>query len=275
MLFDSSARYGGWIDRVKGIISAYELARLTGRQLRLYAGPPFPIAELLRPATFDWRIEPRELRWNPLNTSFHVSRDRISPAFLALREASHPNLFVDTNLDYLPRLHPERDPAQLRALWSERFHELFALEPALEAEVAAHAIPGATAIHARFTGLLGDFTDVVDNALAPAEREALLGQCIERVRARAVRGGPLLVFSDSPTFLSRAAELANVVVVPGTPAHIDRTSSPRETLRKTLLDFFVMTRCARIVLLRVGPMYPSAFSRYASYVNDAEWSEVT
>jgi hypothetical protein len=277
MLFDPSVRYGGWIDRVKGIVSTYDLARSTSREFRLHAGPTFPIDGLLEPATFDWRIGCDEIRWNPLNSAFHVSRDRTSAHFQALANTRAANVFVDTNLDYLPQLHPTLAEPEVRALWAERFHEIFKPTQQLAIQVDAHRRPSATALHARFTGLLGDFRDVSDNALPPPKREELLAACIERTRAAASTvEGPLLVFSDSQTFLDRVRDaLPTAIILPGIPTHIDRAEDPKQTMRKTLLDFFVMASCPRIMLLRLGPMYRSAFSRYASYVHGGTWSELT
>ena len=52
------------------------------------------------------------------------------------------------------------------------------------------------------------------------------------------------------------------------------TGEARAALHKALLDFFVMTRCAEITQLRIGPMYNSAFSRYASTVGGISFSTV-
>jgi hypothetical protein len=277
MMFDASTRYGGWIDRVKGIISVYELAQLTSRKLRVYAGPTFPLGDFLQPATFDWRTTLDELAWNPLATEFHVSRDRPSPEFQVLRDSHRRRLYIETNIDYLPQLHSELQAADVHQLWGQRFRELFALKTDFAAEVAAYKRSSAVALHARFTSLLGDFTDVVEHQLDEARRAELLEQCLDRVRKVAsMEAGPVIVFSDSPTFLREAQRVAaNVLTLPGTPAHIDHTHEARESLRKTLLDFYVMLSCERIILLRLGPMYRSKFSRYAAYISGAPFSELT
>ncbi len=278
MIFDPSTRYGGWIDRVKGMISVYELARLTGRSYRVYAGPTFPLDELVEPATFDWRIARESLRWNPLETGFHVSRDRWTDSFAALRTSRRKTMFVETNLDYLPELHPELDRLAIKKLWGDRYRELFKLTPALESEVHALVDSTAIALHARFTSLLGDFRDVSSRALEPAARDRLLHACVERVQelARADAARRIIVFSDSVTFL-RAVEAAapNIVTIPGQPTHLDHESRVKDSLRKTLLDFNVMVRCERIVQLRLGGMYDSNFSRYASYVHNVPFIQST
>ena len=97
MIFDATTKYGGWMDRVKGIVSVYELARLTGRRFQMYAGATFPLSGLVEPATFDWRVEREALRWNPLATGFHVSRDRWIDAFPKLRNARWRTLFMYYN----------------------------------------------------------------------------------------------------------------------------------------------------------------------------------
>jgi hypothetical protein len=276
MIFDPSSKYGGWIDRVKGMISVYELARLTGRSFHVHAGPTFPLDGLIEPATFDWRIDRAAVRWNPLETGFHISRDRWVDRFPALRSSSRRTLFVDTNLDYLPELHPELDKHAVRTLWGERYRELFKLAPDLEAEVRALVDDSAVAVHARFTSLLGDFKDVVSKELPLDERAKLLDACIARLREIAAAHRKVIVFSDSTSFLQAATVAApNIVTIPGAPAHLDHVSQVKETLRKTLLDFHVMVRCERVIQLRLGPMYDSNFSRYASFVLDVPFIQST
>jgi hypothetical protein len=277
MVFDASTNYGGWMDRVKGMLSVYELARLTDRKLSVFAGETFPLAGLVEPATFDWRIDRAELRWHPLTTGFHVSRDRKVDAFAQLRDARSRTLFVETNLDYFARLHPELDEPARQALWRTRYHELFRLAPAFEREVAALADPQATAVHARFTTLLGDFRDITQRVLSPAERDELIAACLQRMRALLdSHPGRIVVVSDSVTFLRAVEALGpRIVTLPGQPAHLDLEHEARATLRKTLLDFNVMCRCARVVQLRLGPMYDSAFSRYAARVHDVPFAAST
>lgn len=278
MVFDSSTKYGGWMDRVKGMLSVYELACLTGRTFGVSTGETFPLDGLIEPATFDWRIARRDLRWHPFSTGFHVSRDRWVDAFPALRDARWRTLFVETNLDYFEELHPELDEAARNALWSKRYHELFRLAPALEREVAAIADRQAIAVHARFTSLLGDFRDVTLRVLPPGERDALLAACTARLRALVAEhpARRIIVMSDSVTFLRAAAAVdPRVVTLPGTPTHLDHEHAVRAALHKTLLDFNVMCRCARIIQLRLGPMYDSAFSRYAALVHGAPFSAAT
>lgn len=274
--FSPLRRYGGWVDRLKGIISSYELARMTGRSFRLDVPPSFPVLEFLEPVTFDWRAGP--LTWNPLDTSFHVSRDRRSRQFVELQHARRPRLYVDTNLDYLAQLHPDASSDALARLWKERFDELFRMRSDLADTVGALARPGALALHARFTGLLGDFKDVVSNALPASERDDLRATCVRRVAEELNRapGRRVIVFSDSSSFLNEVTRISDeIVVLPGAPQHIDHVRDVRAALHKTVLDFFVMTRCAEIKQLRIGPMYNSAFSRYASFVGAIPFTTIS
>lgn len=278
MVFDPSTKYGGWVDRVKGMISVYELARLTGRTYQVYTGPTFPLEDLVEPASFEWRIRRDALRWNPLETGFHVSRDYWTDSFPALRDSRRNTLFIETNLDYLAELHPELDTNKIQALWGKRYLELFKLAPSLEADVQALVDASAIAIHARFTSLLGDFKDVSERTLPEPARTKLLDRCIERVRelSSAEKSRRIIVFSDSITFLRVVEDAApNIVTIPGQPTHLDHESHVKDSLRKTLLDFNVMLRCERIIQLRLEGMYDSNFSRYASYVRSVPFIEST
>jgi hypothetical protein len=277
MVFDASTGHGGWVDRLKGIVSVYELSQLAGRELKLCMDDSFPVLEFLQPSSFDWRTTREELRWSPLAAGFHVSRDRHSSGFLKLSQSSRSQLFVDTNLDYLPLLHRELTGDQLHTLWGKRYKELFTPKADFEEAVAAYARPGSIAVHTRFTSLLGDFKDVTDRELNEPDKRQLLQDCLGHVRhlAAAHESKRLMVFSDSPAFLDAVSTVApNIALIPGTPSHLDHSSQPRDSLQKTLLDFYVMLRCEQIVMLRVGPMYNSNFSRYASYVGGRPFAEI-
>ena len=275
MVFDPSTKYGGWIDRVKGMISVYELARLTGRTFQVHTGSAFPLDGMIEPATFDWRVALETLRWNPFETRFHVSRDRWIGAFPALRASRQKTIFIETNLDYLPELHPELDKQAVRTLWGDRYRELFRPSASLEAELAPLVDRTATAIHARFTSLLGDFKDVTSKVLDADERTRLLAACVERVRELARTHRNIIVFSDSTTFLAAVDQIENVRTLPGRPTHLDHEARVTDSLRKTLVDFHVMVACERIIQLRLGEMYDSNFSRYASYINDVPFIQAT
>ena len=277
MIFDPSTKYGGWIDRVKGMISVYELARLTGRTFQVHAGPTFPLDELVEPSTFDWRVRREALHWNPFETGFHVSRDRWVQDFAALRSSRWKTMFIETNLDYLSRLHPHLDEHAIQVMWGERYRALFKLSDSLERDVRALVDSSAIAVHGRFTSLLGDFKDVTSKTLENARRHELLDSCLARVEeiARTHATRRIIVFSDSITFLRAAEKVAtNVVTIPGQPTHLDHESRVKDSLRKTLVDFNVMVRCEQIVQLRLGEMYDSNFSRYASYVRNVPFVQL-
>src|ERR1041385_644008 len=142
MLFDASTKYGGWVDRVKGMISVCELANITQRGFRICTDSTFPLLRFLEPNDVDWRSDRMALQWNPLRTRFHVSRDRPSDRFERLMHDERPQLYIDTNIDYLASLHPGASSEDLRTLWGALYRQLFRLRPELEADVRAASIAG-------------------------------------------------------------------------------------------------------------------------------------
>ncbi len=83
----------------------------------------------------------------------------------------------------------------------------------------------------------------------------------------------VLLFSDSIRFIEfvkresiKNSEM-NISIVPGVPAHSDRSGNDEETYLKTFLDFYFLSETKQIFLFKTGKMYASAFSKYAAIVS--------
>lgn len=268
MVFDRRKRTGGFVDRVKGMMSCLEIAHITGRTLIIHIDDSFPIYKLLDPGSPNVRFETKPIKWSLMQSAFHVSNDNKNiPAFLSLGNASKKQVFADTNLDYLAELHPGESEDQLNQRRARLFSELFQLKPEFKKAIEGCVPPQPIAIHSRFTSLLGDFKDVLDRPLDEAKKKALIDLCCSQVLTLAEQhpDNSILLFSDSKTFLDACCALSpRIKRLEGNPMHVDHASDPNDALYKTLLDFFVMVRCDAVYLLLNKPMYNSNFSRYAA-----------
>jgi hypothetical protein len=267
MVFNHKKRTGGWVDRVKGMLSCLEVARQTGRTLVIHVDDTFPIDKYFDPGATNVKFETGPVRWSLFQSAFHVSNDNKKRTFLKLAGVKRKQLFVDTNLDYLSELYPGETEEYLNHRRMSLFHQIFHLKPGFQKTIEENTPAKPIAIHSRFTSLLGDFKDVQDRPLDDVKRKALLDLCCSQVLAL-VENYPdnsVMLFSDSKTFLDTCCALSpRILRLSGTPKHIDHTADHDDALYKTLLDFFVITRCESVYLLLNKPMYNSNFSKYAA-----------
>ena len=79
----------------------------------------------------------------------------------------------------------------------------------------------------------------------------------------------LLVNSDSLRFLSAVdnENLSYIYIIPGVPVHIDQQFDASEAdFLKTFVDFYMISRAAKVFLIRIGEMRNSGFPKCAAMV---------
>lgn len=266
---------GGWADRLRGIISTFMLCKENGWQFKLLFNHPFPLELFFIPNTYDWRIDEKDVVYDrayatyvPLEiTSESDFQARKQKEWLQSRIASAatPQVHVYTNAMF-----------SYNGDFSSAFHELFRpserLQQAVDKQLAALG-QGYVSVSARFLNAFGDFTDTADmHPLDEPLRSQLLGncmQCLERLH-KLNPGKPLLVNSDSRTFLAEAARLPYTHIVQGTITHIDtecaESGSLYERYEKTLLDYLLIANAERMYRIDGKWLHTSGYPLSASKV---------
>jgi hypothetical protein len=61
-----------------------------------------------------------------------------------------------------------------------------------------------------------------------------------------------------------------LVILDGPVAHIDLNHS-EEVLQKTILDFYLLSRCSKVYQVQGPKMYNSQFCRYAAVLGNAPY----
>lgn len=284
-MFDGRRAHGGLADRLRSMATVYAYCREHGLDFRIHFTSPFRLEEYLLPNRYDWRIAPEEISYNSRDARAvyidpardHAERDKIFQRRIAHKFFSQPyrQIHVYTNMYYE------------EARFGELFHELFrptaALQRIVDEQEAMLRQDGKefVAVSTRFCELLGDFREHADRppqALAPQRQEELMERCcrcIEAIRNAHPEAGAVLVTSDSRKFLDRAAQLAGVKVLPGRIGHLDvEDGDAAEVHRKTLSDFLVLARAAKLYLLVAGGMYRGNFARRAAQAGGRPYEEV-
>ena len=266
---------GGWADRLKGILSTYEVCKEESIAFRLLFTSPFQLTDYLLPNTYDWTIPEDMVVFECPHTevvAFEIGQESKYQAMkqkqllrLRLRDSKAEQIHVYCNA-----------MSSYYGDFSGMFNALFRPSPRLEQSIGKQmALLGKdyVSISARFIEALGDFTDTQKTEpLPPHLRKLLIERCIQAVKRIHERHpeSRILVNSDSKTFLEAVGRLDYTYVIPGEIIHLDVTSgSTLDTYslyEKTMLDFFMIANAKAIYRIDGQWIHPSGYPLAASKV---------
>ena len=134
----------------------------------------------------------------------------------------------------------------------------------------------------RFQNLLGDFREYHYKSITDqGEAEELICKCLDAIRSLKSEHGdrPLLVTSDSVTFLKRVSQIEGVHIIPGAIVHIDGdknavVENAYEIYLKSFLDFYMLSGARQIYRIGTSYMYPSEFPLYAAKLHDIPFKHI-
>lgn len=280
-IYDGKIKNGGLADRLRGIISVYEVCKELDIELKIIFNSPFELSSFLVPNKVDWTIERKDLNYNINVTDICYIDTKKGSAYEAKRQKQwfrkefkkrYKEFHIRTNAIFA-----------YDGDYSTLFNELFRLSPRLQASIDKQKeILGTDYISTsfRFMNLLCDFNEtvVMQDTLTEKEKETLIARNIEQIEKLHANnpGKRILVNSDSSTFLQRASELDYVYTIPGNITHIDGKNNSDEysAYEKTFLDFFMIANAEKIYLMRTGQMYSSGYPLAASKIYNKPFEKI-
>lgn len=275
---DGNFYSGGMADRFKGAVTAYAFCKQRGLDFRIRYVHPFELSDYLVPAEYDWRLRDGEYTDCLWDAKLMYARAeygrRLYRQFPRKRQLHFYGNY--NNLDYLNR----KWGTDYR--WGTFFRELFRpaerLQKALD-KIKSGIEPGYMAAVFRFQNLLGDFPEYRFSALeSEEERRALMDRCLDGLQKLMAHypEKKFLVTSDSGVFLSEAARLDRVFIIPGKVVHLGSVSGEDyDVYLKSFIDFFMLSEAERIYCIGTQEMYPSEFPMYAAKLNDVPFERIT
>ena len=270
-IYDGKIRNGGLADRLRGIVSVYQICKEQNLEFKIIFTSPFNLSDFLEPNIIDWCITRQELNYNTTITDLCYIDTLTGSDYEAKKQEQwfrrefkkkYNEFHVRTNAIF-----------SYNGDYSTLFNELFKPSPKLQASIEKQKeILGVGYISTsfRFINILNDFNETVElhGKLTQEERNELIVKNIEQLQLLHDKypGKRILVNSDSTTFLQAAAELDYVYIIPGNVTHIDGKNDTDEynAYEKTFLDFFMIANAEKIYLLRTGQMYNSGYPFAAS-----------
>ena len=269
---------GGMADRFKGAVTAYAYCKQRGIDYRICYEYPFDLSDYLSPASYDWRLKEGELTDCIMDSSLMYARAEHGRRLLR-KKLGNRQLHFYGNYNNLELLNA-RGGTDYR--WGELFRELFrpgqALEDALEREKEKIGPDYVSAVF-RFQNLLGDFKEYSFSRLEDEARcEEIKKTCLVGIRILQARfpDVPVLVTSDSSTFLKLASEIPGVHTISGKVVHMGSAEGEDfNTYLKSFVDFYMLAGSRNVFALGTEEMYCTQFPMYAAMVNDVPFERIT
>ncbi|AJR04912.1 hypothetical protein [Siansivirga zeaxanthinifaciens] len=270
--FNGVVPHGGFVDRLKGIISFYDIASQLGYDFFIQFNHPFKLSTFLEPQTVNHYIETNQVTFH-VNDSviLNLVNDFNFKPETFFKNTSKKDFLVYSNVDYLPSMYPYLSLIELENKWRQHFNKLFKKSHLLETKLKDLVLGPYISIHTRFTGIMGDFTDSTNLLIPEESQENLLLVLKDRVNSILQKTDlPCFVFSDSRKFLNFISKETEVNILEGTPFHMDsfEVNNVIDVHLKTLIDFFMISGSEAVYFIKTPIMYKSAFSKYAAILGN-------
>jgi hypothetical protein len=278
IVFDGNFQHGGLVDRLKGIISFYQIAKKINANFKIYFKHPFELNLFLEPNDYGWIANKEDLKRNPFTTkTLHLLDNFDANPLDVITKSNKKKFIVYSNIDYSKSINNELSSTEQEIKWRTSFFELFKKSDYLNKTLLALALnEKRIAIHTRFTSILGDFRDTTQNVVSEKRKQEIISEVTKSILEIETKNPEktICIFSDSINFLNNIKETTNYKVIEGKPQHIDfdkKAESNIENHLKTFVDFFAIAESEQVYLLKSKEMYNSAFSKYAAIVGGKEF----
>lgn len=278
MVNDAKGFYiGGMVDRFKGIISTYAWCKQRNIDFRIRHVFPFELADYLKPAQYDWRLREHEYTTCIWDARLMRARGEYGRRLVKMR-LKNEQIHYYGNRDFLQYVN---QTGGTDYSWGELFKEIFQPQEKLQIIVEnKQAEIGQNYISAvfRFQNLLGDFEEYKYRALNDEKnREELIGKCFNGLidLQKQHLGTPILVTSDSSTFIRKVSELSGIYTIGGERVHMGcNANADYDTYLNSFVDFYMLANSQRVFSLGTVEMYPTQFPMYAAKVNNVPFDRV-
>jgi len=276
-MLDENFSQGGFVDRVKGIVTAYYISNITGLPFCIYLKDSTdPIFKILNEKHLTILNQSTDLVFSQGQSVPIVWYNYLPKTSSDILNRLNGNYeyHLYCNMDALLLLIQDKKSYPL--VWSNIFHTVFDFQLINKSVFADTLLIGKTiGIHLRFIGLLGDFKDLRDIQLSEEIKNSMEEWCRYTIFQIAKENVDSIIYivSDSRLFLDKLKSnlistefKSRICINDGEIGHTAVVKS-EEVFIKTITDFIGLSRCTKVYQLRYGKMHKSDFSRYAAMVN--------
>lgn len=264
-VFEPTQRHPGLADRIKAIVSLYNVAKANNYHFKFFFETPFKLQDYLIPR-FDWVLNREGMEYSIADTRIINECNWRHIKKLTANKQYHCYNYVGNDI---PWQFPDTGYK-----WQALFNELF-----LPCEDLKHAyrelgLEGThfITVQLRFVNALERFEETFfDNYIENEEdRLYLIAKCKKCINDIQVENPqmPIYVFSDSKVFLDSLHGLPVHVLDNKNIGHTSDNNNPNSLL-KTFLDLYVMSKSEKIYRIKAKELYnDSCFALLASRIGD-------
>lgn len=253
----------GLVDRFKAIVGLYYLATMNKRVFKLQFSEPFMLEKYLLPNEVDWSLSGKEIDYGIKSTRL------IEYSFLGCEK-----LHFDDNVNqYHCYLYTGHNYLQWKQIsdwerqWRAIFNKLFCPSKYLN-ELLEHALPinPYIAVHIRFINALGRFEKGFNKVLSQKEQLQLINKCFKKIdEIKQSENYSLYIVSDNGYFIQLAEQRGYLNFGAKNIGHISFDSDVMSH-DKAFIDFFALTRAAKVYAIHGYELYDSVFPYYAAII---------
>ena len=272
---------GGLTDRLKGIMTTYQLSLATKREYKIIFNKPFKINKILNHNIINWKIDPEKHEKKILSVAKHydfineTNKNKVVNKIKNIIDDKNNVLALRINQDYLTIINnmniiKKKD-------WNNCFTDLFKYsmftQKALDRYLELYDWNQVIGVHCRFINLLGD--NIESGEELSSDKKNILIEKIIKSLYDLLSDSPkcrILLCSDSIIFLEIIKKenvmKDNLIIIDGKPKHIEKQHISDQNLEKIIIDFFLLSKCHKIFSIRYNKMYPSDFPIYSAKINN-------
>ena len=275
---------GGLTDRLKGIMTAYQLSLATKREFKIIFNKPFKIKKILDQNIMNWKIDSENKEKRILSVAKHydfineTNKDQVVINIKNIIDDKNNVLALRINQDYIKIINNMN--LTRKKSWNDCFNDLFKFteftQKALDRHLELYDWDRVIGVHCRFLNLLGDNLESGEE-LSNGNKNILIKKIIKKLYDL-LSDSPeckILLCSDSINFLKIVikdnALKDKLVIIAGKPKHSERQEVSDQNLEKIVIDFFLLSECYKIFSITYNKMYPSAFPKYSSKIKNREF----
>lgn len=277
-MFDGKIIHGGISDRLWGILSIYLYCKDHNKIFKIFFNNPFKLQDYLVPNKVDWIISEKDLLY-----SLRYSQ----PLYISMQTHNNAKMYEIfkrklKSISKRKQLHIYSNTRNFtKREFCRLYHDLFKMSPDLEKEYEfqrKEINSEYVSCTFRFQQLLGDFKEGKFRTIHDKkEKECLINNCKEAIVKLQNRCQcPVLVTSDSKTFLDYVSDLEGVYIVNGEVNHPDfnREDTSLKTYMKSFVDLYMIADAQEVYLCNVSPLYRSGFAETAACIYDKPYYEI-
>lgn len=251
----------GLADRLKAILGCYYIAKSNGYQFKIIDLMD-NLPSYLVPSKVNWIADTSELQYSIQSTKLIAYSASACKINCKLKKNKQYQCHIYRGDDLFFQ-NGEEYEKPFFTLFNEMFKPSVKIIKLLESVSLAEK--QYNAIHVRFVNALGTFESSRYPTLSKEKANKLVTDCIEAIKKKIhTDKNPIVVFSDSKYFLEQVKRQTKAIVLStDNIAHMSFDNS-EDALSKMYMDFFLISRAAKVYRLQSPELRPTNFSVYAA-----------